>query len=631
MNIYLRIFRYVKPYWKHLTASLIFTVFFSIFSGLSIYLTIPLLETLFDQDYAEGGPQAIEQVEPAAEDEATPPVVGRLEGLRHSLSHWFASIIFTGDQFEALFRICVVIIVVFFFKNITGFLQSYMLAFVEQGVVKDLRDAIFNHLHTLSLSYFTNERTGDLISRVTNDVTIIQQSIATSFLNLVREPLLVLVFLMIALMISWQLTLISVAVIPVTMFFIRIIGKRLKRDTGKSQQKIADITTVLQETISGVKVVKAFGMEKFETNKFMEQTRQYFRRMLKIARMRNLAHPVTEFLSVIAGVVIIWYGGRQVLELGTLRPAEFMGFLFAIFQMMPPMKNLTAVMNRLQESAAAAARVFTVIDTEPAIKSKPNAVVLERFNDSIMFENVSFSYPVKSPILLPDNGEVVLKDINFKVNKGEVIAIVGPSGSGKTTLIDLIPRFYDPVHGRIRIDGYDLRDVELNSLRALIGIVTQETVLFNDTVRNNIAYGLDDCRDEDIVAAATAANADAFIRSFPDGYDTIIGDRGTRLSGGQRQRLSIARALLKNPPIMILDEATSALDSESEILVQEAIEKLMENRTSFVIAHRLSTVRNADKIIVINQGVIVQQGNHSELIQQPDGMYQKLYEIQFHI
>ncbi len=630
MNIYIRIFSYVKPYWKHLTASIIFTVFFSVFSGLSIYLTIPLLETLFDQDYAEGGPQAVERSDPAPGEEA-PPVVGKFEQLRESLSLWFASIVFTGDQFEALFRICIIIITVFFLKNIAGFLQSYMLAFVEQGVVKDLRDAIFGHLHKLSLSYFSNERTGDLISRITNDVTIVQHSIGASFLNLVREPLLVLVFLMIALMISWQLTLISIAVIPVTMLFIRMIGKRLKRDTGKSQQKMADITSVLQETISGAKIVKAFGMEKFETKKFTEQTRQYFKRMLKIARMRHLAHPVTEFLSVIAGVVIIYYGGRQVLELGVLRPAEFMGFLFAIFQMMPPMKNLTSVFNRMQESAAAAARVFTVMDTEPSIKNKSNAVVLDGFYDAIEFQNLTFSYPLRSTLLGPDNGNAVLRDINFTVKKGEVIAIVGPSGSGKTTLIDLIPRFYDPVHGSIVIDGYDLRDVEIKSLRQLIGIVTQETILFNDTVRNNIAYGLDECSDEVIFEAAKAANADIFIRSFPEGYETVIGDRGVRLSGGQRQRISIARALLKNPPIMILDEATSALDSESEILVQEAIDKLMQNRTSFVIAHRLSTVRNADMILVIDRGRIIQQGTHVELMKQSDGLYQKLYEMQFHI
>ncbi len=627
MEIYLRIFRYVKPYWRHIGASLCFTVFFSIFSGLSIYLTIPLLETLFNQEYAEEGPRIGEET---VHESETPKIVGGFQSLRERISVWFAAVIFTGDQFDALFRICILIITVFFLKNLFGFLQSYMLAYVEQGVIKDLRDGLFRHLHSLSLSYFTHERTGDLISRVMNDVGIVQRSISTSFVNLIREPLLVIVFLTIALMISWQLTLISLSVIPFTMLLIRKIGKRLKRDTRRSQEKMADITSVLQETISGVKVVKAFGMEKFETDKFTGETRKYFRQMLRISRLRILASPTTEFLSVIAGVVIIWYGGRQVLELGTLRPAEFLGFLFAIFQMMPPMKEITGVVNRLQESAAAAVRVFAVLDTPPSISSKPGAVELAEFNHSIEFRNVTFAYPTKT-LRGGVNGQAVLNDVNLKVQKGEVVAIVGPSGSGKTTLIDLIPRFYDPVEGCILIDGHDLRDIELTSLREKIGIVTQETILFNDTVRNNIAYGLDHASEELILDAARAANADVFISSFPEGYQTVIGDRGVRLSGGQRQRLSIARALLKNPPIMILDEATSALDSESEILVQEAIDNLMQNRTSFVIAHRLSTVRNADKIFVMERGKIVQEGSHTELMELEKGLYRKLYEMQFHI
>jgi subfamily B ATP-binding cassette protein MsbA len=387
---------------------------------------------------------------------------------------------------------------------------------------------------------------------------------------------------------------------------------------------MADITSVLQETISGIKVVKAFGMEEFENKKFQTQTWRYFKSLLKITRIRNLASPITEFLSVVAGVVIIWYGGMQVLELGTMRASEFLTFLIAIFQIMPPVKELTSVNNRIQESTSAAKRVFEILDIEPDIKEAPNAIELKEFKDEIVFENVWFSYNGTK------NGDFILKGINLKVKKGEILAIVGPSGAGKSTLVDLIPRFYDPTEGRILIDGIDLRMIKIKSLRDKIGIVTQETILFNDTIRNNIAYGLEDCPIDKIIEVAKAANAHDFIMQLPNGYDTVIGERGMKLSGGQRQRISIARALLKNPPILILDEATSNLDAESEILVQEAIERLMQNRTVFVIAHRLSTIRNADRIIVIDNGRIVQEGKHEELIHQ-DGLYKKLYEMQFNI
>jgi subfamily B ATP-binding cassette protein MsbA len=608
---FLRVLKYVRPYWKQLALSVFFTILFSIFSGVSIYLAIPLLETLFSQDYIS----ALNKLGSSS---------GFLSDLKNTFFSFLFRYVFSGTHSEALIKICIVIIIAFFLKNISGYLQAYFMAYVEQGLVKDIRNEVYRHLHTLSLGYFTSERTGNLISRITNDVNIINTGISATFLNLVREPLLIVVFLMIAISINWRLTLISLLVLPFALYFISKLGLRLHKESRISQERMADITSVLQETISGVKVVKAFGMEEFENKKFQTQTWRYFKSLLKITRIRNLASPITEFLSVVAGVVIIWYGGMQVLELGTMRASEFLTFLIAIFQIMPPVKELTSVNNRIQESTSAAKRVFEILDIEPDIKEAPNAIELKEFKDEIVFENVWFSYNGTK------NGDFILKGINLKVKKGEVLAIVGPSGAGKSTLVDLIPRFYDPTEGRILIDGIDLRMIKIKSLRDKIGIVTQETILFNDTIRNNIAYGLEDCPIDKIIEAAKAANAHDFIMQLPNGYDTVIGERGMKLSGGQRQRISIARALLKNPPILILDEATSNLDAESEILVQEAIERLMQNRTVFVIAHRLSTIRNADRIIVIDNGRIVQEGKHEELIHQ-DGLYKKLYEMQFNI
>jgi subfamily B ATP-binding cassette protein MsbA len=608
---FLRVLKYVRPYWKQLALSVFFTILFSIFSGVSIYLAIPLLETLFSQDYIS----ALNKLVSSS---------GFLSDLKNTFFSFLLRYVFSGTHSEALIKICLVIVVAFFFKDISGYLQAYFMAYVEQGLVKDIRNEVYRHLHTLSLGYFTSERTGNLISRITNDVNIINTGISATFLNLVREPLLIAVFLMIAISINWRLTLISLLVLPFALYFISKLGLRLHKESRISQERMADITSVLQETISGVKVVKAFGMEEFENKKFQTQTWRYFKSLLKITRIRNLASPITEFLSVVAGVVIIWYGGMQVLELGRMRASEFLTFLIAVFQIMPPVKELTSVNNRIQESTSAAKRVFEILDIEPDIKEAPNAIELKEFKDEIVFENVWFSYNGTK------NGDFILKGINLKVKKGEILAIVGPSGAGKSTLVDLIPRFYDPTKGRILIDGIDLRMIKIKSLREKIGIVTQETILFNDTIRNNIAYGLEDCPIDKIIEVAKAANAHDFIMQLPNGYDTVIGERGMKLSGGQRQRISIARALLKNPPILILDEATSNLDAESEILVQEAIERLMQNRTVFVIAHRLSTIRNADRIIVIDNGRIVQEGKHEELIHQ-DGLYKKLYEMQFNI
>jgi subfamily B ATP-binding cassette protein MsbA len=384
---------------------------------------------------------------------------------------------------------------------------------------------------------------------------------------------------------------------------------------------MADITSILQETISGVKIVKAFGMEQYENKKFMDETRNFLKLILKVVRIRNTSSPITEILSVIVGVIIIYYGGILVLQDKTLTASEFIGFLFAIFQLMPPIKELSSVNNRIQESSAAADRIFEILDTQPAIRNIEHPISIETFKDSIEFRNVSFHYE--------DSDELVLENLSFKVQKGEILAFVGPSGGGKSTLVDLIPRFYDPSQGAIFFDNKDIKDIRIEDLRRQMGIVTQETFLFNESIKKNIAYGLSEFPFEKVVEAAKTANAHNFIMEMPQGYETIIGERGVKISGGQRQRLSIARALLKNPEIMIFDEATSALDNESELLVQEAIERLMINRTTFVIAHRLSTIRNATNIIVLDRGKVVQYGTHDELIENEKGLYRKFYEMQF--
>jgi len=609
MSTYARILKYIRPYRLVLALSILCSIFFSIFSGISIYLIIPLLQTLFSGHATAAavtpGPSLLPSWLIAAKDAVTAS---------------FQQMVFRADPADSLLNICIVIVVAFLIKNLFGYLQSNLMIYVEQGLTRDLRDALYRHIHELPLAYFTNERTGNLISRIMNDVPIINTGISATFQTMIREPLLLVVYITITLVISWQLTLIAFVVFPLVLLVIAGVGRRVHNESGLAQERIADLTSVLHETISGVKVVKAFGMEEFENKKFARESNGYFRTILRVTNVRNLASPTTEFLSAAAGGVIIWYGGLQVLGHGSMSASEFLGFLFAMFQLMPPIKELSNVNNRIQEASAAGRRVFEILDTEPNIKDAPDARILPAFTKDIRFRDVSFRY---------SDGEVVLSGIDLTIRKGEVVAIVGPSGAGKSTLIDLIPRFYDPTGGGILIDGTDLREVQLKSLRDMIGIVTQETILFNDTVRNNIAYGLDDCPPERVVDAAKAANAHDFIMEMPHGYDSVIGERGVKISGGERQRLALARAILKNPPILILDEATSALDTESEILVQEAIERLMAGRTSIVIAHRLSTIQHADRIVVIEAGKIVETGKHAVLIRKSRGLYRKLYQLQF--
>jgi subfamily B ATP-binding cassette protein MsbA len=610
MKIYIRLLGYLRPYWRILLFSMLFAIGFSFFSGVSIYLTVPLLETLFNTGSAP----------PAAAAVPIPVAGDWLAGVRQSLSAVFHDFVFVGDIQQSLLRICVIIVLSFLLKNLFGYLQSNLMTHVEQGLIRDLRNQVYRHLHELPLAYFKNERTGSLISRVMNDVNVVNSGISASFYTLIREPLLVVVYLGISIVLSWKLTLIAFVVLPLVLAVIARIGRRVRQESGIVQERIADLTSVLHETISGVKVVKAFGMEEVENRKFGGENERYFQTILKIARIRNLASPTTEFLSALAGGVIIWYGGMQVLAFESMKASEFLGFLFALFQVMPPIKELSSVNNRIQEATAAGLRIFEILDTRPTIRNAADAVPLREFQSSIELRQVGFEY---------DPGDIVLADITMTIRKGEAVAIVGPSGAGKSTLVDLVPRFYDPTSGSVLIDGLDIRQVDVKSLRDKIGIVTQETILFNETVRNNIAYGAQEADLEAIMEAAKAANAHKFIMEMPRRYDSIIGERGVKISGGERQRLSLARAILKNPPILILDEATSSLDTESEILVQQAIERLMAGRTSIVIAHRLSTVQTADRIVVVSGGRIVETGKHKELLRNSKGLYKKLYELQF--
>jgi len=613
MTTYIKILKYVKPYWLHLSLSVICTILFAVSNGATIFLIMPLMDTLF-----RGG--GAKELAAKTVTENSSYVPGFATKIIEDVKTSFMDYIFAGSIEEILFRVCGLILTAFFLKSFFGYMQSFFLAYVEQNFVKDIRDDAYTHLHKLPMSYFKNEQTGELISRITNDVQV-AHSVSAVFLNLIREPITIIVFLGMALAISWKLTLFAFFTVPVSLLVIMTVGRALRRYSKKLQEKIADITTILEETINGVKIVKAFGTEQFENNKFLKETKTYSKIVLKMVRVRNIASPFSEFLGAGIAAVAIFYGGHLVLIEKSLSASAFLGFLFAIFSMQRPIKELTTVNNRIQEASAAADRIFEITETEPAIKDAENPFEIESFEKEIVFENVKFHYD--------DSTELVLNGINIKVKKGEIVALVGSSGAGKTTLIDLIPRFYDPTNGSILIDGSNIKDIKIENLRKLMGIVTQETILFNETIKNNIAYGISNCPQEEIERVAKIANADLFVKEMPDGYDTVVGDRGTKLSGGQRQRLSIARALLKNPPIMIFDEATSALDNESEVLVQEAIEKLMADRTTFVIAHRLSTIQNADKILVLDEGKIVQVGKHSELLRDENGLYKKLYELQF--
>ncbi len=619
----------MAPHWKQLLTASLSAAFHAVLSGLLVWMVGPLMITLFQADSPSSLSSPTTSVQQSADTLATSSkalvgsvkqLSGSVDSLKKKLKDFVNSLVEAESRKETLVNFCWLILFITIAKNLFLYLQGFFMAYVQQSIIRHFRDRLFEKYQRLSLDYFHRRRTGEIISRVTNDVVVLNESIDIGFNRLVTDSILLIVFFTFLIILSWKLTLLSMVVMPVVFGFIWFTGKKLRKYSERSQMRMADVNSVLEESISNIRIVKAFSMEKFETQKFFQATKEYFRSLLRMTRIRHLASPINDILATVAGVIILLFAGTRIIAgTGELDAGDFMTFILAMFSMIKPVKSLSQVHIKLQEGMAAAERIFSVLDTDEKVTDPPKAHHLTRFTDGIVYDHVSFSY---------NGSERVLDDICFEVKCGEVVAIVGPSGAGKSTLLDLLPRFYDPQEGVITIDGYDIRTLSLQSLRSLMGIVTQETFLFNDTIRNNIAYGLNGVSAEKVIEAARMANAHRFIADMPQGYDTVVGNRGVMLSGGQRQRLAIARALLKNPPILIFDEATSALDTESEKLVQEAIDRLMTNRTTLVVAHRLSTIQNADRILVIDQGRIVESGKHEELLKR-EGLYRRLYLMQF--
>ncbi|MBA4053424.1 MAG: antibiotic ABC transporter ATP-binding protein [Marivirga sp.] len=605
MKIFFRVLSYAPNFKVQLFLFFIYSVLGIIFGAFNIVLAMPLLSILFK---AKAAAIAIPPL---------PDFTLSVQFLTQTFNHYFIKIVINYGPVNALLFVCVLIVICVLLANTFRYLERVMATKIRTDLVKNLRMDIFRNISLLHLGFFNSERKGDLISRFTNDVQEVESAVMSSLKAVFKEPITIIVYFVILFIMSPKLMAFTLLVLPITGGVLAEIIKRLKRQAKLSQESLGRIVNILDETFSGMRVIKAFNARNFVIKKIEDESSHYRKVSKSMAYKNELAAPVSEILGVLIIVGIIFFGGSLVLKDGSLEPEVFLTFLAVFSMIIQPAKNFSNGITSLQRGSASAERIFAVIDTEPEIKSKPNAIQLLEFGDSIEFKKVSFGY----------DKELVLKDINLKIEKGKTIALVGPSGGGKSTLADLVPRFYDPTEGEVLLDGISLTDYEIESLRKQMGVVTQESILFNDTIFNNIAFGMEHVREEDVIHAAKVANAHEFIEQTENGYQTLIGERGSKLSGGQRQRLSIARAVLKNPPVLILDEATSALDSESERLVQDALTNLMKNRTSIVIAHRLSTIQHADEIIVIQHGQIVERGKHEALII-GNGLYKKLNEIQ---
>ena len=603
-SIYSRLGRLIFPYWPVLLVSTISALIYVVFNSLSIWLTASLINNILtDFDKLVENHRALSN---------------EINSLNDQLKYWTNELILRDSPLETVKILCIMILAVFIIKNIFLYIKNICLTYVQYNLITKIRNDLYHHFHNLSLSFFDRTKSGELTSIVVTDVSNMRIALGTSFHKLFVEPINILMFISLLFIINTKLAIYATAIIPITAMIIFWIGRSIRRKSRRTAKQIAGIMGIITEILNSIRVVKAFGTEDIERKRFKQEQDRYYNLISERARLRLITSPITETIGAMIGVSLLWVGGVDVLVTGTMSSEDFIRFILILFSVLGPVRLLSNVSVNLQMGVASAERVFNILDTPPDIIEKPDALDLKDFSKEIQFDSVGFNY---------DGGGKVLSDVSFSIHKGSIVAIVGPSGAGKSTIADLIPRFYEVKEGAITIDGQDIRDIKLFSLRDKMGIVTQETILFDETIEFNITYGISESTEEDLIASARAANAYDFIQDQPNGFQTIIGEKGVKLSGGQRQRIAIARAIFNNPPFLILDEATSALDTKSERLVQNALDNLMKNRTVLVIAHRLSTVKNADQIIVMDAGKIIQKGTHQELIQN-DGLYNRLYQFQ---